>query len=150
MNFNKYLDKILNESFQKINYGYNSYGSKWTPLIKIKELEVNERGNEWFDDTKLDLDKTMAIWVDEDPRSSVLYNLSGDFRDIVDEYNPLPKKVPKGYTMDQDEYENEREIFLSAIDNVIKVYVTDAIPVIEHDEPFGKAYLYIKPVYKIK
>jgi len=132
-----------------ITHGYNSYGSVWTPLKEIKQLEVEERGNEWFDDSKLDLNKTKAIWITEDPRDAVLYNLSAEFRNIIDDHyknNSLPEDVPPGTNMAKEDYQEERKIFLNAQNEVTKVSVNGALSLIEHHEPFGKAYLFIKPV----
>ena len=134
-----------------VTHGYNSYGSVWAPLREIKKLEVEERGNEWFDDSGLDLDKTMAIWVTENPKDAVLYNLPSEFRNVVDNYyraGTLPTKKPKEYHLGEEDYQSNRAAFLNAKNNVSKVSLAGAVPVIEDDESFGKAYLFVKPVRK--
>lgn len=132
-------------------YGYNSYGVKWRPLAEIKQYEVVERGNEWFDDTGLDLHKTTAIWVTEDPRDAVLYDLSSDFRNIVDDFykgGKLPAAVPEEYvdSMTPEEYSESRRRFLNAPREVTRVPLAGALPAIEDQEAFGKAYLFINPI----
>jgi len=52
--------------------GYSTHGC-WQKLRRIKELEVGERGNEWFDDSSIDLDSTDGIWVTLDPRDAIPY-----------------------------------------------------------------------------
>lgn len=126
--------------------GYNSYSDVWVPLREIKEIE-DDRGNGWFDDSGLDLDKTLAIWVTEDPRSAVLYHLTGDFRETVDQYyNTLPRDPPDTYGLDAETYAWEREQFLDAENAVAEVDVSGAQAVLTHDEPFGSSYLFIKPI----
>jgi len=52
--------------------GYSTHGC-WEKLRRIKELEVGERGNEWFDDGSIDLDNTDGIWVALDQRDAIPY-----------------------------------------------------------------------------
>jgi len=52
--------------------GYSTHGC-WEKLRRIKELEVEERGNEWFDDSSIDLGSTDGIWVALDPRDAIPY-----------------------------------------------------------------------------
>jgi hypothetical protein len=40
-----------------MNIGYSTHGY-WAPLKELKEIEVEDRGNHWFDDTKIDLEST--------------------------------------------------------------------------------------------
>lgn len=125
--------------------GYNSYGDRWTPLRTIRELEVEERGNEWFDDSELDLDRTLAIWVTRDPRDAVFYLFPPEFRDAV-----LNGRLDLEFlTEDDDLYEDFME-FLGAMkkpqDFVTAVNLSGAIPVLETLEQFAEEYLYIKPV----
>lgn len=50
---------------------YSSHGII-TSLAVIKELEL-ERGNAWFDDKHLDLDKSRAVWVSKTPEVALRY-----------------------------------------------------------------------------
>lgn len=56
--------------------GYSSHGYK-SSLAVIKELEL-ERGNKWFDDEGLDMDRSIAIWVTKNPQDAVRYLFSAD------------------------------------------------------------------------
>ena len=35
--------------------------SHWAPVHDLKEIETEDRGNVWFDDSDLDLERTEAI-----------------------------------------------------------------------------------------
>ena len=40
---------------------------------ELKEIEVEDRGNPWFDDTKIDLESIEGIWVTLDPKDAIQY-----------------------------------------------------------------------------
>lgn len=67
-------------TFNMKKQGYSSHGNI-TSLAKIKR-EEEERGNEWFNDEKLDLERTRAIWVTYDPRIALRYNFSSSLWDF--------------------------------------------------------------------
>jgi len=52
--------------------GYSIHGC-WASLEKIKQLEVEDRGNPWFEDEDLDLESLEGIWVTSDPRKALWY-----------------------------------------------------------------------------
>ena len=45
-----------------MDVGFSTHGC-WASLAEIKALEVEDRGNPWFDDSGLDIENTEAIWV---------------------------------------------------------------------------------------
>ena len=45
-----------------MNIGFSTCGH-WAPLQDLKEIEIEDRGNPWFDDRDLDMENTEAIWV---------------------------------------------------------------------------------------
>jgi hypothetical protein len=55
-----------------MNLGYSTQGY-WAPLKELKEIEVEDRGNDWFDDSKIDLESTEGIWVTKDPKDAIQY-----------------------------------------------------------------------------
>ena len=52
--------------------GYSTHGY-WAPLKELKELEVEDRGNGWFDDIGIDLESTEGIWVTRNPKDAIRY-----------------------------------------------------------------------------
>ena len=64
--------------------GYSTHGC-WAPLRDLKEIEIEDRGNPWFDDNGLDLEKLEAIWVVLDPQKAPEY-LSFTIGDETEEY----------------------------------------------------------------
>jgi hypothetical protein len=64
--------KKNSEEVKEMSAGYSTHGY-WEKLRRIKELEVGERGNEWFDDSSINLDSTDGIWVTLDPRDAIPY-----------------------------------------------------------------------------
>jgi len=62
-----------------MNVGYSTHGC-WASLEKIKELEVEDRGNPWFEDDGLELEKWEGIWVTLEPPKALWYLfLAADF-----------------------------------------------------------------------
>ena len=88
--------------------GYSTHGY-WEKLQRIKELEVGERGNEWFDDSSINLDSTDGIWVTLDPRDAIPYLFLAE--------------------------EHESEAYQKALGNpeehLFRVDLTEAIPALE-------------------
>ena len=52
--------------------GFSTCGC-WGSLQDLKEIEIEDRGNPWFDDSHLDIENTEAIWVFLDPRNAPEY-----------------------------------------------------------------------------
>ena len=46
----------------QMNIGFSTY-DHWAPLHDLKELELEDRENHWFEDNELDLENLEAIWV---------------------------------------------------------------------------------------
>lgn len=69
--------------------GYNSHGH-WTNLKEIRELEVDERENE-FPDLAMYPDDTSAIWITTAKRKALRYRLSADEWDRIDGSGRLTK-----------------------------------------------------------
>ena len=55
-----------------MNIGFSTHGH-WARLKDLKELEVEDRGNPWFEDIWVDPEGTEGIWVAIDPRDAVRY-----------------------------------------------------------------------------
>ena len=55
-----------------MNTGFSTCGC-WASLQDLKEIEIEDRGNPWFDDSNLDFETTEAIWVVLDPRNAPEY-----------------------------------------------------------------------------
>ena len=55
-----------------MNIGFSTCGC-WASLQDLKEIEIEDRGNPWFDDSDLDLESTEAIWVVLDPQKAPEY-----------------------------------------------------------------------------
>jgi hypothetical protein len=55
-----------------MSIGFSTCGC-WALLQDLKEIEIEDRGNPWFDDSNLDLKSTEAIWVVLDARNAPEY-----------------------------------------------------------------------------
>ena len=55
-----------------MSVGFSTCGC-WAPIQDLKEIEIEDRGNPWFDDSNLDIEATEAIWVVLDPRNAPEY-----------------------------------------------------------------------------
>jgi hypothetical protein len=55
-----------------MHVGYSTHGC-WASLERIKQLEVEDRGNPWFDDEGMDLESWEGIWVTLDPQKAIWY-----------------------------------------------------------------------------
>ena len=55
-----------------MNIGFSTCGY-WAPVQDLKEIEIEDRGNPWFDDSNMDLENTEAIWVVLDPKNAPQY-----------------------------------------------------------------------------
>ena len=42
----------------------------WAPLPDLKEIEIEDRRNQWFDDSDMDIETMEAIWVVLDPQNA--------------------------------------------------------------------------------
>ena len=117
--------------------GYSSHGT-WDTLGNIKRLEVDERGNEWFDDAGLDPNKTKAIWVTKDPKVALLYLFPSEFREYEN-----PEKMDLEEIQEELQYEFLE--FLKARKNPLKyvaqVDLTDAREVLTDGDG---GFLFIK------
>jgi hypothetical protein len=57
--------------------GYSTHGC-WAPLSELKEIEVQDRGNQWFEDNHIDLDSMEGIWVTLEPPKAIPYLFPGE------------------------------------------------------------------------
>ena len=55
-----------------MSIGFSTCG-QWAPLQDLKEIEIEDRGNRWFNDSNLDLENTEAIWVVLDSQNAPEY-----------------------------------------------------------------------------
>lgn len=53
--------------------GYRSDSKRWMPLAMMREMEVEDRGNDWFDDSHLDEKTTEVIWVCHTKKDALRY-----------------------------------------------------------------------------
>ncbi len=105
-----------------MNSGYSTHGH-WASLKELKEIEVEDRGNSWFEDTKIDLESTEGIWVTKDPKDAIQYLFLGS-------------------ELESEEY---REALKHPEKYLIKVDLTEADPVLE-DGDGGTLYIRKKEV----
>ena len=73
--------------------GYSTHGC-WASLENVKEIEVNDRGNQWFDDDGLDLSQYEAIWVCLSPEDAVGYAL------LAEEFGTKAHREAKKHPLD--------------------------------------------------
>ena len=52
--------------------GFSTCGY-WAPLRDLKEIEIEDRGNPWFDDSNLNPEETEAIWAVLDSQGAPEY-----------------------------------------------------------------------------
>jgi len=64
--------------------GFSTCGY-WGSIQDLKEIEIEDRKNPWFDDSSLDLENTEAIWVVLDAQSAPQY-LSFNVASETEEY----------------------------------------------------------------
>ena len=105
-----------------MNIGYSTHGH-WGPLKELKELEVEDRGNPWFDDTYIDLESMEGIWVTLDPKDAISYLFMAS--ELESEEHKEALKHPEKY--------------------LIKVGLNGALPVLE-DGDGGTLYIRKKEV----
>ena len=55
-----------------MNSGFSTHGY-WASLKELKEIEVEDRGNPWFEDNNIELDSMEGIWVTLNPKDAVQY-----------------------------------------------------------------------------
>ena len=58
--------------------GESSRDFRWTPLEEMKQIEVEERGNSWFDDTEYIGQNFVCIWVT--PNKDIAEHYGSDVR----------------------------------------------------------------------
>jgi hypothetical protein len=105
-----------------MNIGFSTHGH-WARLKDLKEIEVEDRGNDWFDDTKIDLESTEGIWIAKDPKDAIQYLFLAS-------------------ELESEEY---REALKHPEKYLIQVDLTGAIPVLE-DGDGGHLYIREKEV----
>ncbi len=60
-----------------MDVGYSTHGC-WAPLWELKAIEVEDRGNPWFEDDDLNLESWEGIWVTLDPEKAHWYLFAGE------------------------------------------------------------------------
>ena len=91
-----------------MNTGYSTHGN-WAPLTELKQIEVEDRGNPWFDDSLISMDSMEGIWVTKNPKQA----------------------IPYLFTADELESEEYREALKHPQKYLFKVDLAGAIPVLE-------------------
>lgn len=79
--------------------GYSTHGC-WASLSELKEIEVQDRGNQWFEDNHIDLDSMEGIWVTLEPRKAIPYLFPGEKLESQDYQEAL--KNPEAYLFEVD------------------------------------------------
>ncbi len=102
--------------------GFSTHGN-WAPLKELKEIEVEDRGNSWFEDNHINLESMEGIWVTDDPKDAIQYLFMAS--ELASEECQEALKHPEKY--------------------LIKVDLTGAIPVLE-DGDGGHLYIRKKEV----
>ena len=105
-----------------MNSGFSTHG-QWAPLKELKEIEVEDRGNPWFEDDHINLDSMEGIWVTEDPKDAIPYLFMAS--ELESEKYQEALKHPEKY--------------------LIKVDLNGALPVLE-DGDGGTLYIREKEV----
>lgn len=100
-----------------MNSGYSTHGH-WASLKELKEIEVEDRGNAWFEDNPIDLESMEGIWVTLDPKDAISYLFMGS--ELESEEYQEALKHPEKY--------------------LIKVDLNGALPVLE-DGDGGTLYI---------
>jgi len=107
----------IRKEVKRMVSGYSTHGF-WAPLKELKGIEVGDRGNPWFDDTRVDVEGMEGIWVSLDPRDAIKYL-------FVDS-----ELEPEGY----------QEALRCPEKYLVKVDLTGATPVLE-DGDGGTLYI---------
>ena len=55
-----------------MNIGFSTCG-QWAPIMDLKEIEIEDHENLWFEDNEFDLESLEAIWVVLDPTQASHY-----------------------------------------------------------------------------
>ena len=100
-----------------MNSGYSTHGY-WASLEELKEIEVEDRGNPWFDDSQIDTETTEGIWVTLDPKDALQYLFLDE--DLESEEYQEALKLPEKY--------------------LNKIDLSEAVPVLE-DGDGGTLYI---------
>ena len=82
-----------------MNMGFSTHGH-WASLKELKEIEVEDRGNPWFDDTRVDLENTEGIWVAIDPKGAINYLFMAS--ELESEEHQEALKYPEKYIFKVD------------------------------------------------
>ena len=64
--------KRNSKEVKPMSIGFSTY-DHWVPLHDLKELEIEERGNQWLDDYEPELENLEAIWVVLNPTQAPQY-----------------------------------------------------------------------------
>ena len=123
-------------SYPRSDFGYRDFWSyDAMTLREMKQIEVDERGNEWFDDSGYDLDHTKCIWIVHDPEEAARRDFSAELymADPHDD-NPAPGII------EEPEWEEFKRAMAEPENYVEKVDLTNGWPVLEDGDG---AYLYV-------
>jgi hypothetical protein len=119
--------------------GYSSHG-EISALGQIKTLE-KERGNEWFNDSGLDLRKTKAVWVTHDPRKALEYVHPAEFSNYPHPRGKNPTNLPNSMW---NEYKRQMR---DPSKHVQRVALSGSKLVLSDED---EGYLHIWPVSKMR
>lgn len=114
--------------------GYSSF-EEWEKLSKIKSIEVDERGNQWFDDADLDLSQYLGKWVCLEPQYAVWYLFESSLHGV----NPFEEECPDN--VDEETWAEFCHAWENALDHVVEIDLTGTHQVLEDND---HGFLYIR------
>lgn len=84
-----FIKKLIVEMINEPKYAYRGSEDKprWEPLEKMKHIEVNERGNDWFDDSEYINKGYECIWACPTQKAARRY---GSFIRYIDVTDAIP------------------------------------------------------------
>jgi hypothetical protein len=123
-------------SYPRPDFGYRDFWSYYAMTLReMKQIEVDERGNEWFDDSGYDLDHTTCIWIVHDPEEAARRDFSAELYEAdPHDDNPAPGII------EEPEWEEFKRAMAEPENYVEKVDLTNGWPVLDDGDG---AYLYV-------
>lgn len=121
---------------------YSSFPN-WITLTEMKELEVDERENPWFDDSQICLSIYEAKWVCQDPKKALWYVFAGALHGV----NPETDEKPEDITL--SEWKKFVKAWNDPLGHVYEIDVTNAKSVTK-DPDGGELFIKVSPKLVIK
>lgn len=113
--------------------GYSSFPD-WNELSETKENEHEERGNDWFDDSHLDIDEYMAKWVCTDAKYALWYVFSLELFGLAPDVDAKPEDVSIS------NWVNFKKAWKNPLEHVYEIDLTGAEKVLD-DPDHGALFI---------